>query len=118
MSRILINDIRSYAYHGCLSEEAIIGGHYRVDAILTTDFSEAAEKDDLSKTVDYCDVQRIVQREMELRSKLIEHVAKRIGDALMLELPSITHLRLTVTKLSPPMGGDVKSVAVELDFTR
>ena len=118
MGIIRVNNIRCHAYHGCLPEESVIGGHYRVDAVITTDFSEAAVRDDLQKTVDYCDVQRIVSREMAVRSKLIEHVLKRIGDALMAELPPIDSLQLMITKIAPPMGGDVESVAVEMDFFR
>ena len=73
-----INGIKLYAFHGCLPEEEKIGGHYRVDVYLETDFSEAASNDDLSKTVDYVVVNKIVQEEMAIRSKLIEHVGQRI----------------------------------------
>ena len=118
MSIIRINDIRVHANHGCLPEEAIIGGSYRIDAEIRTDFSEAAQTDDLALTVDYCEVQRIVAREMAVRSKLIEHVVQRMGDAMMKELPRILSLRLTLTKMAPPMGGDVASVSVEHEFVR
>ena len=118
MDIIRINNIRCHAYHGCLPEEAVIGGHYRVDAELRLDFSVAATTDDLLQTVDYCDVQRIVAREMAIRSRLIEHVLQRIGEAMMRELPRISSMRLSVTKIAPPMGGDVESVAVESEFGR
>jgi dihydroneopterin aldolase len=68
--------------------------------------------------VDYCDVRRIIDREMGLRSKLIEHVAGRIGSSLLKELPLIQSLTLTLTKIAPPMGGDVESVAVVMEFKR
>jgi dihydroneopterin aldolase len=118
MSVIRINNIRVHARHGCLPEEAVIGGTYRIDAEIFTDFSAAAQTDDLTKTVDYCDVQRIVVREMAVRSKLIEHVLHRIGQAMIQELPRIDRLQLTLTKLAPPMGGDVESVAVTDEFVR
>ena len=50
---IKVEDIKLYAYHGCMEEEGLIGGHYSVDVLIETDFSSAAEKDDLNKTVDY-----------------------------------------------------------------
>lgn len=118
MSRIYVNTIRLRGYHGCLPQEAVIGGDYIVDVTMEVDFRAAAEKDDLVLTVDYCDVQRIVAREMAKRSKLIEQVLHRMGDALMHELPSISTLTLRITKLRPPMNGDVESVAVETDFRR
>ena len=117
-SRIFVNNHRCYAYHGCLPEEALIGGHYRVDAVLDVDFIQAAIHDDLSQTADYCEVREIIDREMKIRSKLIEHVAKRIGDAMMAEISTIRSLQLTVTKIAPPTGGDIESVAVQLEFKR
>lgn len=118
MARIIINNIRCYANHGCLPHEAVIGGHYRIDIRIDADLSAAALSDDLSHTVDYCDVQRIVAREMMQRSKLIEHVAKRIGEALMKWLPRIDTVMVSLTKIAPPMGGDVESVTVEMEFKR
>ena len=47
-----VNGIKLYAFHGCLLEEEMVGGNYLVDVYLETDFSEAAQTDDLSKTVD------------------------------------------------------------------
>ncbi|MFM2206430.1 MAG: hypothetical protein RL213_405 [Bacteroidota bacterium] len=118
MSTLYINNLRVHAHHGCLPEEAIIGGEYRIDAEITADFSSASRTDSLSETVDYCDVRRIVEREMSVRSKLIEHVVERMGSSLLKELPQIAALKLKLTKLSPPMGGDVESVSFESLFVR
>ena len=112
---INIEGIKLYAYHGCLEEEAKIGGHYIVSVFMETDFSEAAKKDDLSKTIDYVDVYDTVKKEMAIRSKLIEHVAKRIQDNLLNKFKTITKLRVKVTKLNPPMNGDVERVSVVVE---
>ncbi|MFM8433095.1 MAG: dihydroneopterin aldolase [Bacteroidota bacterium] len=117
MSIIKINNLRLRAYHGCLAEEGVIGGDYRVDVSMEVDFAEAAMSDDLQLTVDYCDVQRIVAREMAIRSKLIEKVLYRIGDSLLKELPMIKAANVRITKMSPPMQGDIESVSVESVFT-
>ena len=113
--KIEVNGIKLYAFHGCLEEEARIGGHYVVDVTISTDFSLAAETDDLSKTVDYVAVNAIVKEEMEIRSKLIEHVGQRIINRLKQELPSIETVQVKVTKLSPPINGDVDSVAISIE---
>ena len=47
-----MNNIRLYAFHGCLEEEALIGGNYIVDIKIYTDYSKAAKNDELSSTVD------------------------------------------------------------------
>ena len=78
MGSIRVKNIVCYAYHGCMSEEASVGQQYLVDVEIRLDFSEAAKKDDLNKTIDYCDINRIVEEEMAIRSKLIEHVGQRI----------------------------------------
>ena len=112
---IEVNGIKIYAYHGCLPEEGKIGGHYSVDVMLNTDFSEAANTDDLNKTIDYCDVNKIVVEEMAIRSKLIEHVGQRIVNRLKSEINTIGHIRLKLTKICPPINGDVQNVAIIIE---
>jgi dihydroneopterin aldolase len=112
---IEVNGIKLYAYHGCLEEEGKIGGNYIVDVRLTTNFSTAAVDDNLSETIDYVDVNRIVGEEMAIRSKLIEHVGKRIIDRIKSELNSVQTVRVQVTKLSPPINGDVDNVAIIIE---
>jgi dihydroneopterin aldolase len=114
MNKILVEGIKLYAYHGCLDEEAIIGADYIVDVIIETDFSNAAQTDDLTKTVDYVIVYNIVKAEMAIRSKLIEHVAKRILDSIKKEFPALTTTEVKVTKMNPPMNGHVERVSVIL----
>ena len=63
---IEVNGIKLYAFHGCLPEEGRIGGHYLVDVSLQTDFSEAVISDELIKTVDYVDINKIVKEEMAI----------------------------------------------------
>ncbi len=109
---IHVNGIQVYAYHGCLAEEAKIGGHYTIDVKMLTDFSEAAQSDDLSNTIDYCDVAKIVQEEMAIRSKLIEQVGQRILMRMQAELPYLQGIELKVTKHDPPIPGEVDSVSI------
>ncbi len=115
MHIIEINTIRLYAYHGCLEEEAKIGGHYTVDVELSTDFTKAMESDELTDTIDYVLVNRIVGEEMAIRSKLIEHVGARIVNRLKLEITSLEKLKVKITKISPPINGNVKNVAIIIE---
>lgn len=112
---IEVNGIKIYAFHGCLPEEEKIGGHYSVDVMLNTNFAEAAQSDDLSKTIDYVDVNRIVNEEMSIRSKLIEHVGQRIIDRFKKEIANIHSVRIKVTKICPPINGDVENVAIVIE---
>jgi 7,8-dihydroneopterin aldolase/epimerase/oxygenase len=112
MNKITVEGIRVYAYHGCLEEEALIGANYIVDVLMETDFSEAAKEDDLNKTIDYVIVYNIVKAQMAIRSKLIEHVGQRIVNELKKELKGLIRLEVKVTKLNPPMNGNVERVSI------
>jgi len=115
MQTINIRGIRLYAYHGCMEEEAIIGGDYIVNVQLKGDFSAAAKSDNLNETVDYVVVYQIVKEEMAIRSKLIEHVGERIANHLKKELSSVKQLSVEVIKLNPPVNGEVDEVSVVIE---
>ena len=112
---IEVNGIKIYAFHGCLEEEAKIGGNYLVDVMLNTNFFNAAENDDLTQTINYVDINKIVCEEMSSRSKLIEHVGQRIIKRIKKEIKNITYLRIKVTKICPPINGDVDNVAIIIE---
>lgn len=112
MALITIESMEFYAYHGCFEEEQIIGNRFIVDIVLQTDTSEAEKTDDLSKTVNYQKVFQIIQKEMEIKSKLLEHLAHRIADAVYHTFPAIQGLTVKVSKLNPPIGGKVDRVSV------
>jgi dihydroneopterin aldolase len=115
INRIAIEGIKLYAFHGCLEEEARIGANYIVDVYMTTDFSKAAISDELKETIDYCAIYEISKKQMAVRSKLIEHVCKRIFDEIDSQFKSIITLSVKVTKLGPPMNGNVEKVSVEIE---
>ncbi len=112
MNKIIVEGIKLYCYHGCLDEEAIIGANYIVDVTMETDFTEAAKTDDLNKTIDYVTVYNIVKLEMAIRAKLIETVGQRIVDHLKKEFISLKKLEIKITKLNPPMNGNVEKVSI------
>ena len=114
MGIIKLNNIRVYAFHGCMEEEARIGSEYIVNVVLGTDFLAAASQDELKGTIDYVAVNRIVQEEMAIRSKLIESVGLRIATKLKLEFDTLDSGSVEIIKMNPPMGGQVDSVSVTI----
>lgn len=117
MHLIEVNNIRLYAYHGCLEEEAKIGGEYRVDLLVETNFSDSTFSDELRDTVDYVWLNKVVREEMLTRSKLIEHVGQRIQNRLF-DHPAIHRSKVRIEKICPPIGGDVESVSIIIDERR
>jgi dihydroneopterin aldolase len=86
-----------------------------VDVYIDCDFSDAAFSDNLSETIDYCAVYEICKKEMQVRSNLIEQVGQRIFNALKDEFNQIINLKVKLTKLKPPIPGDVNQVSVEVE---
>lgn len=118
MGLVKVNNIRVYACHGCLAEESIIGSDYRVDVIVHADLSQASISDNLADTVDYVHINQIVKDEMKIPSKLLEHVAKRIVNRIFFEIGRVTAVEVSVSKINPPIGGDVEMVTVQLNEKR
>lgn len=114
MGIIKLTNIRTFSYHGCLEEEAKIGSNYRVDLTIKTNLKPSAQTDELNDTVDYVDLNRIVVEEMAIRAKLLEHVAQRIIDRVLKELLPVLKIKIEVTKLNPPIGGDVEGVTIRM----
>lgn len=118
MGTIKLQNIRTFSFHGCLEEEAKIGSDYRVDLEIKTDLRKSAVSDDLNDTVDYVLLNQIVVEEMAIRSKLLEHVANRIITRIFKEIASVSRISLSVSKLNPPIGGDVEAVTIEMEEYR
>lgn len=112
MAKIIVQGIKLYGYHGCLDEEGKVGRTFIIDVILEADLKDAASHDKLSETINYVTVYDIVKEQMAIRSKLIEHVAKRIYDHLRKKFPQATKTEVKVTKLDPPINGIVESASV------
>jgi dihydroneopterin aldolase len=103
-----------YAYHGCFREEQIIGTYFNVDLCLEVDTSEAERSDKLSDTVNYQDVYLLVKSEMEIKAKLLEHVGRRILDAVMKNYPEVASAEIKISKMNPPLGGKIKHVSLRI----
>ena len=118
MSTIRLKNIRIFANHGCLTEEEKIGSDYIVNSKVTADLSKAAKTDELGDAVDYVQLQRIVREQMAIRSKLLEQVGQRIIDEILKEIKLVDSVRVRVSKINPPIGGDVAEVSVTMSSRR
>jgi len=118
MGIIRLKNIKVFTNHGCLEEEAKIGSDYRVDLEIKADLRKSADSDELADTVDYVHLNKIVIEEMAIRSKLLEHVAKRIVVRVFKELPMVSRILLEVSKINPPIGGDVEQVTIVMEEYR
>lgn len=118
MALITINDMRFYAHHGCFGQERVIGTHFRVDLTFRTDTSKAEVSDNIADTVSYLDVYQVVKAEMKTPSHLLEHVARRVGERVLSDFPAVEYVTVRISKLNPPLGGQMDSVSVEIEMER
>jgi dihydroneopterin aldolase len=118
MGTIKVENIRVFANHGCLKEETAIGSDYRVDLEVKADMEISAISDDLSHTVDYVFLNKVVREEMNTASKLLETVAKRILTRIFDEAKLVQKATVSVSKINPPIGGDVEMVTIKLTERR
>lgn len=118
MGKIVLKNIRTFSYHGCLVEESKIGSDYLVNLKVKTDLTTSSISDNLYDTVDYVLLNKIVKEEMAIRSELLEHVGKRIVDRIAIETPTVTKAVVSISKLNPPIGGDVEAVSIIMNYKR
>jgi 7,8-dihydroneopterin aldolase/epimerase/oxygenase len=111
MSSIHIQGMRFRAYHGCIAEEALSGTDFEVSVLAQMPMIKAATTDSLHDALDYCAVYEIVKEEINIPSKLIEHVAGRIYNR-MKQFDYITECHVQVSKLNPPVNGYITQSTV------
>ncbi|HRS54428.1 MAG TPA: dihydroneopterin aldolase [Bacteroidales bacterium] len=116
MGVIILKDMDFFAYHGCFSEEQIIGTRFSIDLLLEADTEDAEITDNLHKTIDYQQVYNVVKKQMCIKSKLLENVARRIITELVKSFPEIKRAEVTISKFNPPLGGQVSRVMFKLIY--
>jgi 7,8-dihydroneopterin aldolase/epimerase/oxygenase len=114
MGKIILEDIEIYAYHGHLAGERKTGNTFLVNLELDAAFDDAVASDNLEDTFDYVRAYEIVKEEMGKPSSLLEHIAGRIAGKLLEVSNLIWSVKVKVSKLNPPVGGNVRSVSVEI----
>ena len=116
MSWIELKEMTFHAFHGVGIQERKVGNSYTVDLKFELDIRKAAETDQLNDTVNYASIYAIVKEEMAIPSNLIEHVANRIVRHIRTDFPQINAIEMRLAKQNPPFGGDIREVAVIIQY--
>jgi len=116
MGVIRIEEMEFYAYHGHYQEEQIVGNKFLVDLEMHTDTEKAAQTDNLKDALNYQVAYKLVKKEMDSASHLLEHIGGRILDALYKEFgDALEKCSVKVSKMNPPMGGKMNCVSVTVE---
>lgn len=114
MSKVALEGMQFYAFHGYYEEERLMGTYFIVDVYVDTNFMMAASTDDLGGTVNYETIYFICRVEMKRTAKLIETVAQRIHNKLSALFTSASGITVRISKMNPPLGGPVARSFVEV----
>lgn len=115
MGLIEIEGMKFYAYHGHFDAEKVVGNNFEVNIQIKTNCTKAAKTDDLKDALNYQEVYNLIKAEMIQKSDLLENVASRILESLYKQFKSIEKAKVKISKLNPPMGGEIKQVSVTLE---
>jgi len=115
MDEIRIENLEVYAYHGVFPEEREQGQPFYVNACLYCDLQPAGETDDLTLSTHYGEVCHLITRWMQENTcQLIETVAERVAEAILLGFPGVEALDLEIRKPEAPIGLPFGCVSVKI----
>jgi 7,8-dihydroneopterin aldolase/epimerase/oxygenase len=115
MAVIEIEGMEFYAFHGHFEVEKVTGNRFLVNLSIVTDCSKAGQTDHLEDTLDYQKVYLAVKEEMFIPSDLLEHIAQRIISRIKKEFPEVQKVMVKISKMNPPMGGQIEKVSVRME---
>jgi len=118
MGKVSLEGLEFFAYHGYYEEEQKIGNKYAIDISVEADLSKAAAHDHLAATVNYEQLYTIIATEIAQKSRLLEHIGKRIIDAVLDHFDQVMRVEVTVSKFNPPIGGVCRAAKVSMSRQR
>nr|WP_321405914.1 dihydroneopterin aldolase [uncultured Carboxylicivirga sp.] len=111
---IELEEMEFYAYHGCYEQEQVVGNRFLVNIAIQTDCSVAADSDSINDALNYVSVYQLTKEQIMQNSHLLEHLTKRIINSIKSSFPQIISLKVKVSKMNPPMGGQMKCVSLTM----
>ncbi len=119
MDKILIRDLKLFAYHGVNPEEKRDGQNFCFDIDLSVNMTKACYSDDVNDTVSYAKVIKTVRRVFTAEKyDLIEKAAQITADAILEEYPDVFTVDITLKKPEAPMKADFGWVGVSISRGR
>ena len=111
---VYLQHVRFYAFHGVMPQEQKVGGEFFVDVRVGYPIAAAMESDEVADTLNYAELYALIKKEMDIPSRLLEHVAGRIVKQIGEQFPQVTSIDLKITKKNPPMGADCDGAGVHV----
>lgn len=116
MDKIHIKNLEVFAKHGVFPEENVLGQKFVISAVLYTSTREAGKRDDLTKSIHYGEVGQFITEFMKQNTfQLLEAVAERMAEELLLRTERLEKVCLEIKKPWAPVGLPLETVSVEIE---
>lgn len=119
MDKIIVKNLKIFAFHGVNPEEKEDGQNFVFDITAYLDLNEPCKSDDVNDTVSYAKIIKSVTRiATGEKNDLLERVVQRVADGLFADFSKIQKLKITLKKPEAPIKADFGYVAVEIERDR
>ena len=116
MDKIHIKNLEVFAKHGVFPEENVLGQKFVISAVLYASTREAGKTDDLTKSIHYGAVGQCITEFMKQNTfQLLEAVAERMAEELLLRTERLEKVCLEIKKPWAPVGLPLETVSVEIE---
>ncbi|KAE8702538.1 Dihydroneopterin aldolase 1 [Hibiscus syriacus] len=113
--KLVLRGLKFHGYHGVKPEEKKLGQKFVIDVDAWMDLRNAGKSDDLSNTLSYTAIYRIVKEVVEGQSQnLLESVAQMIASKIFTNHPQISAVRVQVQKPHVAVQGSIDYLGVEI----
>ncbi|MBQ6899086.1 MAG: dihydroneopterin aldolase [Clostridia bacterium] len=115
MDKIIIKDLKLFAYHGVNDEEKINGQNFVLDITVWADLAKPCVSDNVDDTVSYAKIIKKV-REVFTAEKydLLEKAAQVVSDAIFDSFDKVQECEILLKKPEAPIKADFSWVATEI----
>ncbi|KAL1369360.1 dihydroneopterin aldolase 2 isoform X2 [Arachis hypogaea] len=113
--KLILRGLMFHGFHGVNPEERTLGQKFLVDIDAWMDLRAAGKSDNLSDSVSYTDIYRIVKEVIEgPPHNLLESVAQKIASTTLTNHHQISGVRVLVGKPHVAVTGPVDYLGVEI----
>ena len=119
MDKILIRNLKIFAYHGVNPEEKVQGQNFILDIDAFVDISVPCKTDNVDDAVSYAEIiEETVRIFTSRKYDLVERAAERVSEGLFERFEKIQALRILLKKPDAPIDADFEYVGVEIERNR
>jgi dihydroneopterin aldolase len=115
MTRIGLEGMEFYSFHGYYAAERKMGNKYVLDVFVELK-TELVDSEEIQDTVNYEHIYEICKMEMKEPKQLLETVAYSIADTLKKRFTIIKKVSVRLQKIGVQLGGKVKKSVIEYEI--